>query len=248
MTKLKLLAFGVLIATSAGVAQAENDLTLGAGVGVVEHPYKDYDADVYPVPVINYESDNFWFRGLGGGYYLWNDKADKLSITAYWSPLYFKPGDSDDRRLRELDKRKSTMMAGLSYIHNTEYGFLRTTLAGDTLDNSNGIVWDLAWLYRYTNGALTLTPGIGVQWNSENQNEYYYGVSRKESSRSGLRSYDPESGWNPDLEISANYNFLGDWSVYGTARYTRLSDEVTDSPMVDKSWTGLISTGITYKF
>lgn len=179
MTKLKLLAFGVLIATSAGVAQAENDLTLGAGVGVVEHPYKDYDADVYPVPVINYESDNFWFRGLGGGYYLWNDKADKLSITAYWSPLYFKPGDSDDRRLRELDKRKSTMMAGLSYIHNTEYGFLRTTLAGDTLDNSNGIVWDLAWLYRYTNGALTLTPGIGVQWNSENQNEYYYGVSRK---------------------------------------------------------------------
>ena len=248
MTKLKLLAFGVLIATSAGVAQAENDLTLGAGVGVVEHPYKDYDADVYPVPVINYESDNFWFRGLGGGYYLWNDKADKLSITAYWSPLYFKPGDSDDRRLRELDKRKSTMMAGLSYIHNTEYGFLRTTLAGDTLDNSNGIVWDLAWLYRYTNGALTLTPGIGVQWNSENQNEYYYGVSRKESSRSGLRSYDPESGWNPYLEISANYNFLGDSSVYGTARYTRLSDEVTDSPMVDKSWTGLISTGITYKF
>lgn len=248
MTKLKLLAFGVLIATSAGVAQAENDLRLGAGVGVVEHPYKDYDADVYPVPVINYESDNFWFRGLGGGYYLWNDKADKLSITAYWSPLYFKPGDSDDRRLRELDKRKSTMMAGLSYIHNTEYGFLRTTLAGDTLDNSNGIVWDLAWLYRYTNGALMLTPGIGVQWNSENQNEYYYGVSRKESSRSGLRSYDPESGWNPYLEISANYNFLGDWSVYGTARYTRLSDEVTDSPMVDKSWTGLISTGITYKF
>ncbi|MDI8746481.1 MipA/OmpV family protein, partial [Salmonella enterica subsp. enterica serovar Montevideo] len=42
--------------------------------------------------------------------------------------------------------------------------------------------WDLAWLYRYTNGGLTLTPGIGVEWNSENQNDYYYGVSRKESS------------------------------------------------------------------
>ncbi|MGX8842814.1 MipA/OmpV family protein, partial [Klebsiella quasipneumoniae] len=41
---------------------------------------------------------------------------------------------------------------------------------------------------------------------------------------------------------------LGDWSVYGVARYTRLSDEITDSPMVDKSWSGLISTGITYTF
>jgi outer membrane protein len=36
--------------------------------------------------------------------------------------------------------------------------------------------------------------------------------------------------------------------VYGVARYTRLSDEITDSPMVDKSWSGLISTGITYTF
>ncbi|MDI8106836.1 hypothetical protein MJN85_27635, partial [Salmonella enterica subsp. enterica serovar Anatum] len=43
---------------------------------------------------IPYESENFWFRGLGGGYYLWNDNADKLSIMAYWSPMYFKPGDS----------------------------------------------------------------------------------------------------------------------------------------------------------
>ena len=29
-------------------------------------------------------------------------------------------------------------MAGLSYVRNTQYGFLRTALAGDTLDNSNG--------------------------------------------------------------------------------------------------------------
>lgn len=62
------------------------------------------------------------------------------------------------------------------------------------------------------------------------------------------RSYDPDSSWNPYLELSANYRFLGDWSVYGVARYTRLSDEITDSPMVDKSWSGLISTGITYTF
>jgi outer membrane protein len=177
VTKIKLLALGVLIATSASAAHADGKFTLGAGVGIVEHPYKQYDADVYPVPVISYESDNFWFHGLGGGYYLWNDTNDKLSITAYWSPMYFKPGDSDSEQMRRLDKRKSTVMAGLSYVHNTPYGFLRTTIAGDTLDNSNGINWDLAWLYRYTNGNLTLTPGIGVEWNSDNQNEYYYGVS-----------------------------------------------------------------------
>ncbi|EAW4707741.1 TPA_asm: MipA/OmpV family protein, partial [Salmonella enterica subsp. enterica serovar Typhimurium] len=24
--------------------------------------------------------------------------------------------------------------------------------------------------------------------------------------------------------------------------------EITDSPMVDKSWTGILSTGVTYRF
>jgi len=248
VTKLKLLALGVLVATAASTVHAEGKMSLGAGVGVINSPYKQYDRDVYLVPVITYEGDNFWFRGLGGGYYLWNDEADKLSVMAYFDPMHFKPGDSDSRALRQLDKRKSTMMAGLSYVHNTQYGFLRTSIAGDTLDNSNGFIWDLAWLYRYTNGGLTLTPGIGVDYSSENYNDYYYGVSHKESNRSGLKSYDADDGWSPYLELTASYKFASDWNVYATTRYSRVSDEVKDSPMVDKSWSGLFSTGVTYSF
>ena len=248
MTKLKLLALGIIVATSVSTAYAENQWSVGAGVGVINSPYKQYDRDIYPVPVITYEGDNFWFRGLGGGYYLWNDQTDKLSIMAYYDPTHFKPGDSDNYQLRQLDKRKSTMMAGVSWVHNTEYGFLRTALAGDTLDNSNGYIWDLAWLYRYTNGGLTLTPGIGLEYHSENYNDYYYGVSHKESRRSGLNSYDADDGWNPYLELTVSYKFAPDWNVYATGRYNRLSDEVKDSPMVDKSWTGLMSVGLTYSF
>ena len=197
---------------------------------------------------MNYKVNIFWFRGIGGGYYLRNDGTDQLSVIGYWAPMYFKPGDSDNSQLRMLDRRTSTVMAGVSWMHHTQYGSLRTMLSGDTLDNSNGIVWDTAWVYRYTHGVLTLTPGIGVQWNSENQNQYYYGVSHRESAKSGLSSYDPNSSWNPYLELSANYRFAGSCNVYGTARYTRLSDEITGSPIIDKSWTGLLSTGVTYTF
>lgn len=248
MTKFKLLALGVVTAIAACAANAESNFSLGAGVGVMESPYKEYDTRVTPLPVVTYESDDFWFRGIGGGYYLWNDEADKLSVMAFYSPWQFKPKDSDNIQLRQLDRRKSTAMAGLSYIHNTQYGFLRTTLAGDVLDNSNGVVWDLAWLYNYTNGGLTVTPGIGVEWSSDNQNEYYYGVSRSESRRSGLSSYDPDSSWDPYLELTVSYRFADNWSVYGTGRYSHLSDEIKDSPMVDKSWSGLLSTGVTYRF
>ena len=58
MTKLKLLALGILAATAVNTAQAESQWTVGAGVGVINSPYKQYDRDVYPVPVITYEGDN----------------------------------------------------------------------------------------------------------------------------------------------------------------------------------------------
>ena len=248
MTNIKILAFSVLAAFSVGAAHAESTLTVGAGVGVVEQSYKGYDAKAYLIPAVSYDSDYFWFRGLGGGFYLWNDSADTLSVTAYWAPMYFKPDDSNDHQLRLLDERKSTLMAGISWSHNTPYGFLRTGLAADVLDNSNGVVGDVAWLYRYVNGGFTLTPGIGVEWSSQKQNDYYYGVSHSESACSGLKVYDAGNDWAPYLEVSTNYNFAGNWGVYGTARYSRLSDEVKNSPMVDKSWNGLFSTGITYRF
>ncbi len=250
MTNLKISACAALTASLllAGIAHAATPLTLGVGAGVVQSPYKSYDRDIYPVPVVTYDNDNFWIRGVGAGYYLWNDGEDKLSVMGYWDPTYFKPGDSDNKQLKRLDKRHSSMMAGLSYIHNTQYGFLQTSLAGDVLDNSNGIIWDLGWLYRWNLDRLTVTPGIGVTWQSENYNDYYYGVSRDESRRSGLKQYDADDNWNPWLALTANFKLTDNFSVYGTARYTRLTSEIKDSPMVDKSWTGLLSTGVTYSF
>lgn len=66
MYKISTLTAILLISVSSGVVQAKSNFTLGAGVGVVEHPYKDYDTDIYPVPVIDYESEHFWFSGLEG--------------------------------------------------------------------------------------------------------------------------------------------------------------------------------------
>ncbi|HAO0314655.1 TPA: MipA/OmpV family protein [Escherichia coli] len=248
MKKYRFLAVCLMAAMSVTAVRAEGSFTLGAGVGVNQHPWRGYGADTRLIPAVSYDGDTFWFRGLGGGVYLWDDASDTLSIAAWWAPVYFKPGDSDNRRLRLLDERKSTMMAGVTWSHHTPLGFLRTSIAGDALGNSHGGVWDVAWLYRYVKGGLTLTPGVGMVWNSRKQNDYYYGVSRHESLRSGLPRYEPGSSVTPYLEMSVNYRFEGGWGVYGSARYRHLSDEETGSPMVDKKWDGILSTGITYHF
>lgn len=247
ISQLKTLAVIASAMVYGHSAQAGN-LSLGAAAGIAAEPYRGYKTKVYPVPIINYENDNFYFRSLAAGYYLWNDQQNKLSITAYYLPQFFKPGDSDDERMKRLDKRRSTLMAGLAYSHNAEWGTIRTVLSGDTLNNSNGMLGDAAYLYRFTPDSWTLVPGVGVTWSSKNQTKYYYGVSENESQRSGLDSYKPGNSLATYVELTANYKFNPNWNAFVTGRVIRLSNEVKDSPMVDKSYTGLMLTGVSYNF
>lgn len=227
---------------------AADTFSLGASALVSPNPYRSEQDRVYPVPVVNYESDKFFFRSLMAGYYLWKDPTHQLSINALYSPLHFSPSDSDNDQMERLNKRRATLMAGLGYSYNADWGTLRTLFTGDTLDNSNGLVGDVAYLYRFKQQNWSLTPAVGVTWNSKNQNRYYYGVSSDESRRSGLDSYHPDDSFTPYVELSATYQISPQWNAFAMGRYVRLSDEVKDSPMVDKSWTGILWTGVTYTF
>lgn len=223
-------------------------LSVGASVFYNQSPYKEGKDRYYPVPIINYEGDSFYFRTLSAGYYLWKDPQDSLSLTVLGSPQHFDPKDSDSSAMKKLNKRRMTMMGGVAWRHSADWGIIRTALVGDLLDNSNGLQWDLAYLYRFQLGDLGLTPGIGATWSSKNQNRYYYGVSGNESARSGLNRYSPSDSWNPFVELTADYRINDSWRATLSGRYTRLDDTITDSPMVDKNGEANIWTGISYTF
>lgn len=246
MNYFKVSAIALFLPASM-LAQA-NPLTLGASVIYSQNPYKGGEERYYPFPVISYEGDSFYVRGIQAGYYLWKDNENQLALSILGSPQNFNTDDTDNKQLKQLDNRHMTMMAGVTYRHNAEWGSVRTVLAGDVLDNSNGFLWDLTYLYRFQFGKFSLTPGIGALWSSDNQNDYYYGVSKSESRRSGLSSYQADSSWNPYLELTATYSLNQNWTASAYGRYARLSDEIQDSPMVDRKSETTVWTGISYTF
>ena len=245
--KLTVLAVSLPLCFAVPLVQA-NPLTLGASVIYSQSPYKSGKDRYYPIPIIDYDGDSFYLHSLQAGYYLWKDPQDQLSLTLLGSPQNFDPDDVDSKAMKSLDKRHMTMMGGLSYRHNAEWGIVRTTLAGDVLDNSNGLIWDLAYLYRFDFGSFSLTPGIGALWNSSNQNGYYYGISSGESQRSGLKRYDPDDSWSPYLELTGNWKISQSWNASVSGRYVRLGSEIKDSPMVDNNSQLLLWSGISYTF
>lgn len=245
--KVTALAAFLPLCFAAPFAQA-NPLTLGASLLYSQSPYKSGQDRYYPVPIVNYEGDSFYIRSLQAGYYLWKDSQDQLSLTVLGSPQNFDPDDVDDGDMKSLNKRHMTLMGGVAYRHSADWGIVRTTLVGDMLDNSNGIIWDLTYLYRFEFGRFSLAPGIGALWNSSNQNDYYYGISSAESRRSGLDSYDPDSSWSPYLEVTAGWKIADSWNATLSGRYTRLGSDIKDSPMVDQDSQVLLWTGVSYTF
>jgi len=244
---IKTLPLAAVVAMLCQSAHADG-LSLGAAALGSTSVYRGDNTRFYPAPVIDYQGDSFYVHSLLAGYYLWKDPQNQLSVVAAYNPFGFRPSHSDDDQMKRLDKRHGTLMAGLSYSHNAEWGTIRSMLTGDTLDQSNGIVGDVAYLYAFKGDKWTVVPGVGVMWNSANQNKYYYGISSSESRRSGLDSYKPGDSFNPYVEVSARYSFAPQWQAFFTGRYIRLADEVKDSPMVDKSYTGVVMTGISYTF
>ena len=237
----------VILGFSTSTALWANEFTLGVGASYVSSPYKQYDADYLPFPLIKYDSPRIYINGLKGGVYLYNGKKTSLGVDLSYMPIEFDPDNTDNRRLKKLDHRRSTAMLGLSLNHDFEIGTVDVSASTDILGKSNGalIYADYA-LPIPVSDKLTITPKTGVIWASENYNDYYYGISQKESRRSGLKSYHPESSISPYLGISAHVKFTKNWSGFASGTVTFLPSEVKDSPMVDESSIRAISVGTSY--
>ncbi|ANG93028.1 MipA/OmpV family protein [Lelliottia amnigena] len=249
-----LVKAGVSVALIMGCALSSaqaQDFSLGLTAGWSSKLYKDVDANKNNLvfPNIDYDAGGFWFHGLGAGYDLFQTPADRISIVGYYMPLSLKASDSHSRAMRQLNNRRSTLMTGLSYTHESQVlGKLESTVAVDSLDTSNGIHWNNSWSYPVQLGQLGIEPALGVNWNDRKFNRYYYGINSGEAQRSGFKKYSPGDSFTPYAEVNVNYTLTSSWNVYGGARYTLLPNEVKNSPMIEKDSLLSLWTGVSYTF
>lgn len=230
------------------LVSADGGWTIGAGIMVEQSPYRDYDNIILPIPVLHYEGDRFFIKGLDLGAHLVNSKPHQLDINLRYGSMGFDTSDTDDKALKQLDKRRNPLLAGLSYQINTGMGNIRGEIMVDISGHSKAFLGDLKYQYPIKLGRFSITPGFGAQFESKKHNDYYFGVSHTEAYRSGLSQYRAGSGVSPYLSLSANYAFNDHWGAFLFSRYTKLSNAVKDSPMTDRSATFSVGAGLLYKF
>lgn len=229
---------------------AETELSLGLGFSADVMPYKDYSTQWTPRPIISFEHEYAYIRGFDAGVKILNMQHLEFSAFLQYDDVGFDSADSTDWRLRRLDDRYSSILGGLGVNVITPYGVLQATGAVDLLGQSDGLKGNFAYLASVELGPLEIMPAVGLNWYSDKYNNYYYGVGRKESQKSGLKRYKAGSGINPYVELTMELSLDDEekWSVIGQFDMEFQHKNVKDSPMVDRDYSYGFTTGVMYNF
>lgn len=61
---------------------------------------------------------------------------------------------------------------------------------------------------------IILIPSVGISWFNKEHNQYYYGVTDKESKRSGLAPFYSKSGFTLHLGMTSVFILNKEWNIF----------------------------------
>ena len=208
----------------------------------------DYDVEVTPVPLVLYEGEYFYMENLEGGVRFLNFENFDLATYLRFDPTRFNTKLTNNWQLKRLNNRHDGFLLGGRARLKSQYGLLSLYLNGDISGHTEGFSGQLNYTLPLKFGRLKLTPLVGIYWNSNDYNNYYYGISAKNSRDSGLLPYEPGSSLAPYLGLTVEFDLTEHWALFGQGLFYSFPSEITDSPMVSRSGNCYFSLGLTYQF
>ena len=231
----------------------DNNTSWGLGIAAIslQQPYKGIDRNNLVIPLVYIENDWLQVFGLGADLKLPGLEIDpKQKIDFRIATRYDVNGYKDDDAsiLRGMKERKGSFLAGGKAIWHNEFADIGAEWLADISGNSNGQVASL-WLektWRFGEHMM-IAPRLSTSWMSGKYVDYYYGVN---SGEVGLdrSAYEAESGFNTTLSTRATYMFDRKQSLFLDLSFTKFSEEIEDSPIVDRSSGNRIGLGYLYRF
>jgi MipA family protein len=222
----------------------EEGSLMGLGAMVLESPYRGVDDAVYPVPVLVFESRQFFVDKTVLGYYF-NDKSNPVRWGVIGS-LRLQGYDADDSG--DLDGMQDRDMAF--------DGGLRISWKNPIIDMILEGVTDVSGTHEGQELRLTvtkelfggfLTPKAGIKWLSDDLADYYYGVKADEA-KAGRLEY--SAGNDLEYMVGATIGIpLGEkWALFGDIQCSFLGNEAQDSPIVGDDALMRYVMGVVYRF
>jgi len=92
-----------------------------------------------------------------------------------------------------------------------------------------------------TANTFMIEPEVGLEYDSQSLNNYYFGISQVESAKSGLPQYSASDSVGPYEALNFVYSANQRVNLYLEFQANQMPNQVFDSPMVVKAKTILSS-------
>ena len=230
---------------------------LSLGLGVVSNSgiYIGEKTEVTPIPIIGYETDRFFIRGLYAGTPIHKNKMFTVNAIASVNMMDLDVADLSTSKLAfknisklQLEDRDRSIDVGLESLVGTPYGLFSFQVVNDVGGASKAAELRLNYQYFWrVNPKLNIMPNVGMEWLSDKRANYYYGILDAEVAR-GVASYQPDAVLIPHASLGGSYALNEQVRLSGTVMQKFFPDKVKDGPLIDKSSTLNAYMALTYKF
>ncbi|MET0290507.1 MAG: MipA/OmpV family protein [Pseudoxanthomonas sp.] len=238
------------------VPRPSGQWSVGAGAAVIDSPYAGEGTRVRPFPMVSYEGDRFFLRGISGGVHLYENAGFRLDALLSARLYGFDIDDLGRDALlangldpARLSDRDDGVDAGIRAVYGAAWGSLSLDATHDISGSNEG--YELALDYRYTwrLDRTALTVNAGSSWISSNLADYYFGILDEEVAR-GVAAYRPGSAWIPRVGLTVMHPLGAKWQLIGSAEYQFLPNTLQDSPLLesDRSGMGRLVLGLSRSF
>jgi outer membrane protein len=238
---IKIVITSILFSFSACTyAVPEKDWGLAAGIRSAKIPYKTKDESVQDfIPLMFYDGDTFFIRGLMGGIKLYNKNAWQFSLIGRYR--YFDiPAE-----FQNLAQGNALDVGGqMTYHINNNFETDFEIMA----DKDSRLYSALNTQYYWESGSWELFPYATLRYKSADFNDYYYGLDGFIDQDNPADRINNKLGSGFDLTFGSEirYHITSNFYLLGRAQITTLDSNTHDSESIDSKTHGEIYLGIAF--
>ncbi|KFI12168.1 MipA/OmpV family protein [Vibrio coralliilyticus] len=258
MKKLTILVSTLVAATAAHAAgdtyirngniyTKENSWIAELGGAGVSDLYKDQKHNATLLGNFGYQGEDFNASLQGINYRFLGNTGDMFNMSAYLgsSGLMYDHDTSDF--LKGMDKRKASLDLGINADFHLSQGTISTYAQHDVTDTYDGYLAGVTYFLPMSVGSMDLVPFAGLTYQSKDYVDYYFGVKDKEATQA-RKAYKGSGDVSYNLGYKLVLPINDSWELTQTTAYTRLGDNIADSPIVDSANQWTVGATVAYRF
>jgi outer membrane protein len=216
----------------------EKDWGLAIGIRSAKIPYEAKDESVQDfIPLMFYDGDIFFIRGLSGGIKLYNKNEWQISLLARYR--YF---DIPSEYQNLAQGNALDLGAQLKYRISDD---LETNLELLT-DEESRYYSSIDARYHWESGSWELFPYATLRYKSADFNDYYYGLDGFTDPNNLPNTFNNKIGSGFDLTLGSEvrYHVASNFYLLGRAQLTTLDSNTRDSVSIENGTYGEVYLGV----